>query len=83
MDWLNEIPSVTGIDRIVAEMAQKLMSGTVTFGSPYWNGDVVIETFNEYRAWVRTAERIWNEPGAERRALEIWKTEKNGKFEDG
>lgn len=83
MDWLNELPSVTGIDRVVEEMAQRLMRGPVTFRSPYWNGDVVIETLDDYRAWVRTAERIENEPGAERRALKIWEAEKNRKFEEG
>jgi len=82
MDWLNNLPPLKGIDRVVAEAAQKLMRGPVVFGSPYWDGDVVIETLDDYRAWIRTVERIWNELGAERRALEIWEMEKNNKSEE-
>jgi hypothetical protein len=78
MDWLNDLPSVTGIDRFVAEMAQRLMRGPVVFGSPFWNGDVVIETLDDYCAWAKTTERIGNERGAEQGALEIWETEKDG-----
>ena len=83
MDWLNELPSVTGIDRVVAEMAQRLMRGPVIFRSPWWNGDVTIETLGDYRAWIRAVERIENEWDAEQRALEIWETEKNGQHMEG
>jgi len=69
------------IDRVVAEAAQKQMRGPVVFKSPYWDGDVVIETLDDYRAWIRTVERIGNELGAYRRALRIWETEKKGKPE--
>jgi len=82
MDWLNDLQPLKGIDRFVAEMGKRLMSGPVIFRSPFWNGDVVIETLDDYRAWVRTTERIENERGAERRALEIWDTEKNRKLGD-
>src|SRR4030066_2083138 len=83
MDWKSELPSLTGIEKNVAEAAQKLMRGPVVFKSPYWDGNVVIETLDDYRAWIRTVNRVNNEPDAERRALEIWETEKNGKFEEG
>ena len=83
MDWLNELPPISGIDRVVAESAQKLMRGPVVFRSPYWDGDVVIETLYDYRAWIRTVERIWNELGAERRGLERWEAERAGNlYED-
>ena len=77
MDWLNDLPPLKGIDRVVAEMAQRLMSGTIIFRSPFWGGDVVIRTLGEYRAWVRTVNRIGGELGAEQKAEEIWELEKN------
>jgi hypothetical protein len=87
MGWLNDLPSVKGIDRFVVEMAQRLMSGPVTFKSPYWDGDVTIGTLGEYRAWIRVVERIENKQDAERRALEIWDEEKmvgnENKYIDG
>lgn len=80
MDWLNDLPAVKGIDKVVAEMAQRLMKGPVVFGSPFWDGDVKIETLDDYRAWTRTAERIENDRDAERRALEIWEEEMKRKL---
>lgn len=77
MDWLNELPAVTGIDKVVAEMAQRLMSGPMIFKSPFWNGNVAIETSDDYRAWVRTVKRIENEPDKEARALNLWVEEKS------
>ena len=75
MDWLNELPPATGIDKVVGEMAKRLLEGPVVFRSPFWDGDIKIETLNDYRAWVRFANRIDNEPGAEMRALEVWEEE--------
>ena len=83
MDWLNELPSVTGIDRIVAEAARRLMSGPVIFRSPYWDGEVSIGTLDEYRAWIRTSKRIENEMDAGLRGLEVWEAERAGNlYED-
>ena len=79
MDWLNDLPEVTGIDRVVAEMAQRLMSRPVIFRSPFWDGDVKIETLGDYHAWARTNVRIDNERGAGLRASEIWEEERGGK----
>lgn len=76
MDWLNDLPTVTGIHRIIAIGAQRLMRGPLVFKSPYWDGQVVIENLAEYRAWGRTKDRVRNEMGAELRALEIWETER-------
>jgi hypothetical protein len=69
MDWLNELPSISGIDRIVAEGAQKLMRGPVVFKSPYSGGYVVIETLDDYRAWIRTVVQVNNGPGGEQRVF--------------
>ena len=80
MDWLNDIPSATGIDLVVALMAKKFMDGPVTFRSPFWDGEIKIEALDDYRAWIRTVERIGIELDAEKRALEIWEMEKNGIF---
>lgn len=78
MDWLNDLPYVTGIDRIVAEMAKRLMEGPVVFKSPFWDMDVIIRDLNDYRGWLRTADKISNDRDAERKGLGIWETE--GKF---
>ena len=67
MDWKSELPSLTGIEKVVADAAQKLMKGPVVFKIPYWDGNVVIETLDDYRAWIRTVNRVNNEPDAERR----------------
>lgn len=77
MDWRSELQPLTGVDRFVTEMAQRLMNGPVVFRCPYWDGDVTIVSLDDYRAWIRATERIENDKGAERRALEIWETEKN------
>jgi hypothetical protein len=82
MDWPNEFPPLTVIDRVVGETAQKLMRGPVVFRSPYWNGEVVIESLDDYRAWARFADRINNERGAERRASQIWEEKKDEKSEE-
>jgi hypothetical protein len=75
MDWLNELIPATGIDRVVGEMAKRLLEGPVVFRSPFLDGDIKIETLGDYRAWVRFAYRLDNEKGAEFRALEIWREE--------
>jgi hypothetical protein len=36
MDWLNELPPATGIDKVVGEMAKRLLEGPVIFRSPFW-----------------------------------------------
>jgi hypothetical protein len=77
MDWLSDLPPLKGIDRVVSEMAQKLMSGPVIFKSPFWNGEVKIENLDDYRAWIRTVVRIGSDRDAEQMALEIWEKEKN------
>lgn len=74
MDWMDDLPQVTGIDLVVALMAQKLMDGPVTFRSPFWDGDVIIETLNDYRSWIYIVTKIYDEPGMEEKALEIWET---------
>lgn len=76
MDWLNELSSVTGIDKVVGEMAKRLLEGPVIFRSPFWDGDIRIETLNDYRVWARFAYRVDNERGAEDRAFEIWEEER-------
>ena len=80
MDWLNNLPPLDGIDRIVTDMAQRLMCEPVIFRSPFWDGEIKIETLDDYRAWIRTVERIGIELDAEKRASEIWEREKNGEF---
>lgn len=80
MDWLNSLPAVKGINKVVAEMAQVLMKGPVTFKSPFWDGDITIKDLNDYRAWARFADRIENERSAEGRALEIWEEEMKWKL---
>jgi hypothetical protein len=77
MDWLNELKPATGIDKVVGEMAKRLLEGPVIFRSPFWDGEIKIETLNDYCAWARFAYRIDNERGAELRALEIWEEEKD------
>ena len=77
MDWLNELPPAIGIDKIVREMAKRLLEGPVVFRSPFWDGDIKIENLNDYCAWERFAYRIDNERGAEARAFEIWEEENN------
>jgi hypothetical protein len=77
MDWLNELPPATGIEKVVGEMAKRLLEGPVVFRSPFWDGDIKIETLNDYCAWARFACRMDNERGAEGRALEIWEEEYN------
>ena len=78
MDWLNEFPPASGFDKVVGEMAKRLLEGPVVFRSPFWDGDIKIETLNDYFAWARFADRIDNERGAEGRALEIWEEENGG-----
>ena len=56
-------------------MAKQLLNGPVVFRSPFWDGEIKIETLNDYCAWARFAERIDNERGTEGRALEIWEEE--------
>lgn len=80
MEWLNELPSVTGIDKVVGEMAKRLLEGPVVFRSPFWDGDIKIGNLNDYYAWTRFAYRIDNERGAEGRALEVWEEENNRIF---
>ena len=75
MDWLSSLPAAKGINKVVGEMAQKIMKGPFVFRSPFWDGDIKIETLDDYRAWARFADRIENERGAEGRALEIWEEE--------
>jgi hypothetical protein len=75
MDWLSELPPATGIDKVVGEMAKRLLEGPVIFRSPFWDGEIRIETLTDYCAWARFAHRIDNERGAEFRALEIWEEE--------
>jgi hypothetical protein len=77
MDWLNELPPATGIDKVVGGMAKRLLEGPVVFRSPFWDGDIRIETLTDYCAWVRFADRMDNEREAEGRADEIWEEEKN------
>jgi hypothetical protein len=72
MDWLNELPSVTGIDKVVGEMAKRLLEGPVVFRSPFWDGDITIETLNDYCAWAKFAYRIDNERGIESIPLKKW-----------
>ena len=76
MDWLNELPAVTGIDKVVGEMAKRLLEGPVVFRSPFWDGDIRIETLTDYCVWARFAHRMDNEVGVEGRALEVWEEEK-------
>ena len=75
MDWRNDFPTLKGIDKVVTEMAQRIMKGPLISRSRFWDGDIKIEDLNDYRAWTRFAYRIENERGAEGRALEIWETE--------
>ena len=75
MDWLNELPPAKGIDKVIGEIAKRLLEGPVVFRSPFWDGEIRIETINDYCAWARFAYRIDNERGAESRAEEIWETE--------
>jgi hypothetical protein len=77
MDWLNELPPATGIDKVVGEMAKRLLEGPVVFRSPFWDGDIKIETLNDYCAWARFANRMDDERGAELRAVEIWEEERD------
>jgi hypothetical protein len=79
MDWLNELPPATGIDKVVGEMAKRLLEGPVVFRSQYWDGDIRIETLTVYCAWARFGDRMDNERGAEGRAFEIWEEEKKRK----
>jgi hypothetical protein len=74
MDWLDDMPEVTGGDKVLAQMAQRLIDGPVVFRIQYWGG-MGIEILDDYRAWV--CERIEREPNMERRALKIWQTEIN------
>jgi hypothetical protein len=76
MDWLNELPPATGIEKVVGEMAKRLLEGPVVFRSPFWDGEIKIESLNDYCAWTRFAYRIDDERGAEGRAFEIWEEEK-------
>ena len=80
MDWLNELPPATGIDRVVGEMAKRLLDGPVVFRSPFWDGNIRIETLNDYLVWVRFANRTDNEPGADLLAFEIWEEINAGKL---
>jgi hypothetical protein len=76
MEWLNEIPVGVGIDKVVGEMAKRLIEGAIVFRSPFWDGDITIATLDDYRTWARFARRIDQERGAEERILEIWEEEK-------
>ena len=79
MDWLNELRELRpqkGIDRVVIEMMEKLIGGPVSFPSPYWDGDIVIATVDDYLAWARASERIQDESRAEQKAIEIWRIER-------
>lgn len=76
MDWPNDLPSVTGIDRVIAEMAKRLIDGPLVYRSPFWVGEVTIKDLDDYRVWVRFVDRMDNERGSEKRALEIWEEEK-------
>jgi len=58
-------------------MAKRLLEGPVVFRSPFWDGEIKIETINDYCAWARFAYRIDNKRGAELRALEIWAEERD------
>jgi len=78
MDWLNSLPAVNGIDKVVGEMAQMLMKTTFVFRSPFWDGDIKIENLDDYRAWARFADRIENERGAEGMAFNILEEERGG-----
>lgn len=71
MDWLNEFPEVTGIDKVVAEAARRLMAGPVFFRSQFFDGEVRIEDLRDYRAWTKTVSRLNNEPGADFRRREL------------
>jgi len=57
-------------------MAKRLLEGPVVFRSPFWDGEIVIETMNDYLAWARFADRIDNERGIDVRALHIFEEEK-------
>ena len=83
MELLNKLPPVMGVTLVVTLMAQKLMDGPYIFRSPFWDGDIKIETIIDYRAWVRTVERIGKEFGAEQNAKGMWEMERNKKFEEG
>lgn len=78
MDWPNDLPAVTGIDKVVTEMAKRLIEGPVVFRSPFWDGDITIATMDDYRTWARFARRIDQEYGAEERVVEIWEKECQG-----
>lgn len=80
MDWLNDLPTVTGIDKVVAEMAKRLIEGPLVFRCPFWEGDIVIETLDDYRAWARFASRMDHELGAEEQAFLIWERERSRGF---
>ena len=80
MYWLNELPPATGIDKVVGEMAKRLLEGPVIFRSPFWTGDIKIETLNDYCVWARFADRMNNERGAELRALKICEEEMERKL---
>jgi hypothetical protein len=76
MDWLNDLPTVTGIDKVVGEMAKRLVEGPIVFRSPFWDGNIIIETLDDYRIWARFARRMDQEHGAEERAVEMREEEK-------
>lgn len=82
MDWLNDSLPVAGIEKAVAEMAQRLMSGPLSFRSRFRGGIVSLDNLDDYRAWCRTVERIGTEPEAERRVFEIFEMEKTESRKD-
>ncbi len=80
MDWLNELRDLrprTGIDHVTLQMLERLIAGPVSFKSPYWDGEIVIATVDDYLAWARTSARIQKELDAEKWAYEIWEMEKS------
>ena len=72
MDWKNDLPTVTGIDKVVAEMARKLLEKPVIFQNPFCDETIFIDRLKAYRTWTDYVMEVERGIVAEKLSLTVW-----------